>query len=223
MTTAQHTPKLTARGAATRTRIVVATADLVREHGAAGTSLDDVMAASGTSKSQLYHYFANKDDLLRAAAWQQTDRTMEAQRPELDQLDSLAGLRRWRDKFVTAHDEAGNVGGCPLGSLASELADGDPQTRTVLQKCFTAWASPLLMGLTAMRDQGRLRPDADPDALAEAIMAALQGGLLLSKTYRSSRPLARALDMAIDHVASFSTVPEAAVADRSTGTVAAKV
>lgn len=205
MTTAQHASKLTARGAATRTRIVAATADLVRKHGAAGTSLDDVMAASRTSKSQLYHYFANKDDLLRAAARQQTDRIMAAQRPELDQLDSLASLRRWRDKFVAARDEAQNVGGCPLGSLANELADGDPQTRDVLQKCFTAWASPLRRGLTAMRDQGQLRPDADPEALAEAIMAALQGGLLLSKTYRSSRPLARALDMAIDHVASFAT------------------
>ncbi|WP_019869975.1 TetR/AcrR family transcriptional regulator [Salinispora oceanensis] len=211
MTTAQHTPKLTARGAATRTRIVAAAANLVREHGAAGTSLDDVMAASRTSKSQLYHYFANKEDLLRAVAWQQTDRIVEAQRPELDQLDSLAGLRRWRDKFVAARDEAQNVGGCPLGSLAGELADGDPENRVVLQKCFTAWASPLLMGLTTMRDQGQLRPDADPDALAEAIMAALQGGLLLSNTYRSSRPLARALDMAIDHVTSFATVRGAAV------------
>ncbi|WP_027659751.1 TetR/AcrR family transcriptional regulator [Salinispora fenicalii] len=205
MMTSQRTPKLTPRGAATRTRIVEAAANLIREHGAAGTSLDDVMAASRTSKSQLYHYFANKDDLLRAAAWQQTDRTMESQRPELDQLDSLPALRRWRDKVITARDEAKDLGGCPLGSLANEIADGDPQTHAVLQKCFTAWASPLLTGLTTMRDQGQLRPDADPDALAEGIMAALQGGLLLSKTYRTSRPLARALDMAIEHVESYST------------------
>ncbi|MGV7852690.1 TetR/AcrR family transcriptional regulator, partial [Mycobacterium kansasii] len=57
--------RLTARGAATRARIVAAAASLVQEHGVAGTSLDDVMAVTATSKSQLYHYFANKDALIR--------------------------------------------------------------------------------------------------------------------------------------------------------------
>lgn len=194
-------PRLTRRGAATKGRIVAATAELVRERGAAGTSLDDVMAASGTSKSQLYHYFADKSDLLRAVARHQVEQVMGAQRPELDALDTLAALRGWRDKIVAIQDELGHVGGCPLGSLANELADGDARTRGVLQECFAAWEAPLRAGLTAMRDRGELRPGADPEALAEAVMAALQGGLLLTKTHRTSRPLARALDMAIEHVA----------------------
>ncbi|WP_462188170.1 MULTISPECIES: TetR/AcrR family transcriptional regulator [unclassified Frankia] len=197
-------PILTPRGAATRARIVAAAAELVRERGAAGTSLDDVMAVTGTSKSQLYHYFANKDDLIRAVIRQQAQQVVQAQRPELDSLDSLAALGHWRDKIIEIRAAVDHTGGCPLGSLANELADGDPRTRGVLQSCFTEWESPLLAGLTAMRERGSLRSEADPAALAEAIMAALQGGLLLSKTYRTDRPLVRALDMAIDHVRRYS-------------------
>lgn len=196
--------RLTHRGAATRARIVAAAADLVRERGAAGTSLDEVMAASGTSKSQVYHYFGNKRALVEEVARQQTQRIMESQRPELDTLDSLDALRAWRDKILVLQAAVAHVGGCPLGSLANEVADDDEHTRDVLQGCFAEWEGPLLAGLTAMRDRGDLRPDTDPAALTEAVMAAVQGGLLLTKTQRTSRPLARALDMAIDYVASFT-------------------
>ncbi len=63
----------------------------------------------------------------------------------------------------------------------------------MLPACLADWMSPLLSGLTAMRDRRAIRSEADPAALTEAITAAVQGGLLLAKTYRTSRPLARAL------------------------------
>jgi len=73
--------QLTARGAATRARIVEAAADLVYERGVAATSLDDIMAASRTSKSQLYHYFADKDALICAVIVRQTERVLDGQDP----------------------------------------------------------------------------------------------------------------------------------------------
>ena len=81
---------LTARGAATRARIVEAAADLIYAHGVEQTSLDEVMAASGVSKSQLYHYFADKDALVLDVISLQTERVLGAQRPHLDALDSAA-------------------------------------------------------------------------------------------------------------------------------------
>src|SRR5437899_267487 len=57
----------TAKGRATRERIVQAAAKLVAEKGAAGMSLDDVRARTGASRSQLYHYFEDRDDLAHAA------------------------------------------------------------------------------------------------------------------------------------------------------------
>jgi len=178
---------------------VASAADLVYDRGVAGTSLDEVLAASRTSKSQLYHYFADKDGLVRAVIAEQTDRVLTAQQPHLHHLDSLSGLRRWADAIVARQRR--QIGGCPVGSLASELADHSEDARELLQASFRTWESHLSAGLQRMRDRGELTPDADPPALADAVMAALQGGLLLTKTSRSTRPLERSLDMALEHVA----------------------
>ncbi len=159
------------------------------------------MEASSTSKSQLYHYFADKDALMRAVIECQTGRVMGFQAARLQGVDSLAGLRRWRDAIVRINKAAGGVGGCPLGSLASELADRSESARALLAHGFELWESHLVTSLQAMRDSGRLKPEANPADLAAATIAALQGGLLLAQTTRSSRPLELALDMAIDHIA----------------------
>jgi AcrR family transcriptional regulator len=63
------------------------------EHGVAGTSMDDVRSASGTSKSQLYHYFADKTALVCAVVAVQ-ERAVIGDRPFLDDVASLEGLRR---------------------------------------------------------------------------------------------------------------------------------
>src|SRR6201981_3784801 len=111
---------LTARGAATRARIVEAAADLIYAHGVEQTSLDDVMAASGVSKSQLYHYFADKDALVLDVIARQTERVLDAQRPHLGALDSLPALKAWRDAIVRPN-KAAQGRGCPLGSLACDI------------------------------------------------------------------------------------------------------
>ena len=194
----------TARGAATRARIVEAAAGLVYRRGASATSLEDIMEASATSKSQLYHYFADKDALMRAVIELQTRRVMGVQAAHLDTVDSLAGLRRWRDAVVTMNRATRGVGGCPLGSLASELSDRSESARALLAHGFELWESQLRRGFGAMRDSGKLKPEANPAELATAVIAALQGGLLLAQTTRSSRPLELALDMAIGHIARLS-------------------
>ena len=194
----------TARGAATRARIVKAAAELVFAHGASRTSLEDIMAASAASKSQLYHYFADKDALMRAVIEFQTRQVTggEAVRPQA--LDSLAGLKRWRDAVVSMNKASHGIGGCPLGSLVSQLADRSESARTLLGDGFELWESHFRQGLSAMRDRGELKAEADPAEVATAIIAALQGGLLLAQTTRTSRPLELALDMAIGHVARLS-------------------
>jgi TetR/AcrR family transcriptional repressor of nem operon len=196
----QDASRQTVRGVASRGRIVDAAATVMFESGVAGTSLDDVLALSGTSKSQLYHYFRDKDDLVRAVVRHQAEVVMKAHLPEGEALESIAALRRWRQRVVAMTESIGCVGGCPVGSLANELAESDEETRSVVQASIEEWEGELAAGLAVMKLRGRLRPEADPAALAEALMAALQGGLLLSKVQRNSRPLARALDMAIEHV-----------------------
>ena len=200
--------RLTARGAATRARIVAAAASLVYEHGFAGTSLDDVMAATGTSKSQLYHYFADKDALIREVIKAQLGRIIAAQEAaDLHEVSSWDALQRWCDHFVTATVATQGAGGCPLGSLVGELADQSEPARRVLAQCFANWQSYLTAGFAAMRDTGELAPQADPAELALTLMSALQGGLLMAQALRSARPLELALNMALQHTAAYRRRP----------------
>lgn len=94
--------------------------------------------------------------------------------------------------------------GCPLGALAAELADTDEEARRDVERYFAAWQGLLSGGLEQMRIKGILRADADPDALATGLLAALQGGYLLAQTTRDVRLMKVALDMAIGHVRSFA-------------------
>jgi TetR/AcrR family transcriptional repressor of nem operon len=193
-------PRLTSRGAATRERIVTGAATLIYERGVAGTSLDDIMAATGTSKSQLYHYFADKDALVLEVIRRQLEQIVAGQENELRELRTWDGLRRWRDHLVEGTRATGGVGGCPLGSLASELADRSDSAREALAACFAEWEAYLVDGFTAMRAGGLISREADPPELAVTVMTALQGGLLLAQTTRDVRSLELALDMAVAHV-----------------------
>jgi AcrR family transcriptional regulator len=158
------------------------------------------MAATGTSKSQLYHYFADKDALVLEVIRRQLDHIIAGQEAELLGLRTWEGLQRWRDHVVEGARATGGVGGCPLGSLVGELADQSEPARETLARCFSEWEAYLVEGFTAMRNDGLLSPEANPAELAVAVMTALQGGLLLAQTTRDARPLELALDMAIAHV-----------------------
>jgi AcrR family transcriptional regulator len=200
---AARTAGWTRKGQATRDRIVAAAAQLMFERGVAGTTTEDVRAAAGVSSSQLYHYFADKRVLVRAVIGFTTDAVLDAQQ-QLGELDSLDALRSWRNFVVDLQRQRSCQGGCPIGSLASELADEWPEARDELAQGFERWEAQIRCGLRAMHDRGDLHPDADPDHLALATLAALQGGLLLTKTRRDTAPLEAALDAMIDHIASLT-------------------
>jgi TetR/AcrR family transcriptional repressor of nem operon len=194
---------LTPRGAATKRRIVEAAAELIYAKGAERVSLDEVMEATGASRSQLYHYFENKDALVREVIEIQTSRVLEANSEHLERLDSFEALRVWRDAMIAAN-RAGGVGGCPLGSLANELATHSEEARHQLDQSFAAWGKVIETGLCRMRERGQIKSSANPKAMSVAVLAAIQGGILLSKTARDSQPLELALDMALSHLERFA-------------------
>ncbi len=137
MSTNATTLPRTARGAATRGRIVDAATELVRAHGVANTTIDAVIEASKVSKSQVYHYFVDKDDLVLAVIQRQAECVLGTHEELLRRLNSLAGLRRWRDAVVELTRQTNCAGGCPLGSLAAELSE-TPRTRAALAESLKA-------------------------------------------------------------------------------------
>jgi TetR/AcrR family transcriptional regulator, transcriptional repressor for nem operon len=197
--------ELTPKGQQTRLRIVRAAADLMFESGVAGTKMEDVRVAAQVSSSQIYHYFVDKQALVRAVIDYQTDTIVGGQEPMLLSLDSLEGLRAWRDFLVEHQRKLQCRGGCPIGSLGSELAEVDQQARADVAASFARWEAAIRWGLRAMHEAGRLAPDADAEALALATLAALQGGLLLTQLQRDTRPLEISLDAMLTLIAAQAT------------------
>jgi TetR/AcrR family transcriptional repressor of nem operon len=182
---------------------VDAAADLVFEHGVAGTTLDDVRAAARVSKSQLYHYFADKDDLVHAVIDRTVQQVLDAQ-PRLADLSSWTAIAAWLDDLVALQVQRHATGGCPIGSLAGELAENDELARKELAAGFERWEEPLRSGLESMRTAGKLKQTADPARLATATLAAIQGGLVLTQTRRDPQQLRIALDAAYAYLRSFA-------------------
>jgi AcrR family transcriptional regulator len=190
----------TAKGAATRQRIIEAASRLILEHGLERATLEEIQAAAHVSASQLYHYFDEKSALLLAVIDYRSDSVLGAHRLLLDRLDSFDALSKWRDMIVGMLDAKKCVGGCPLGSLASSLAEADPRAREALASSFADWERMLTEGLTVMRDHGDLRSDVDVEALATSILASVQGGLLLSQTRRNTASVRIAIDASIAYL-----------------------
>jgi TetR/AcrR family transcriptional repressor of nem operon len=187
------TAPATERGRRTRTAIVTAAAELMHRHGLAGPSIDDVLAASGTGKSQLYHYFDNRQDLAAAVLYHQFDRVMEAQ-PALHD-PACADLRAWRDQVLAAHRRSG-YGTCPLGAFVGQV-DDEPELRTILAELFDRWAGSLAGLVARAREQGRVRADIDPEDAGRMLLAALEGGTILAHLHQRPAALERSLDAAI--------------------------
>jgi TetR/AcrR family transcriptional regulator, transcriptional repressor for nem operon len=193
---------LTPKGLATRGRIVEAAARLIHERGVAGTTTEEVRDAAAVSSSQLYHYFKDKMALVRAVIAYQTDAVIGAQAEFLGHLDSMQALRRWRNVLVRIQRGVRCAGGCPLGTLSSEIAEIVPEFRIDLDRAFTRWEDGIRSGLRAMHRRGDLRKDVDPERLATALLAAVQGGLLLTQIRRTTKPLEAAVDAMLDHIES---------------------
>jgi TetR/AcrR family transcriptional repressor of nem operon len=196
--------RLTARGAKTRARIVAAAAELMYVRGVGATTLDDVLAASGVSKSQLYHHFAGKDALVRAVVDHVGERIIEREREALGHVSTIRGLHRWRDALVQNNALRHGAYGCALGTLASEVSDQDDLARRALSQLFTEWQGLLASVLRRLQDDGVLPPEASVDQLATGLMAAVQGGYLLAQTERDVTPMAMAIDVALAHIESLA-------------------
>ena len=197
-----RTEPKTRRGRESRDLIVGCAAELIAERGVGRLSLDDVLAAAGASKSQLYHYFADRDALVEAAVARRCTQVQEALTRLFAGLDSLTELERQLDGFVAIYEQS--LAGCPIGRIASEVAGRHEAAQRQVETAFTAWQELFADLFTRLRARGDLHCDADPAALATALLAALEGGQLLSQTRRDSASLRVAIAAALGYVHTFA-------------------
>ncbi len=189
--------KLTAKGRATRQRIIDGAAAEIRQRGVAMATLDDVMARTQTSKSQLFHYFpGGKEQLLLAVAEHEAQLVLDDQQPYLGELTSWASWQRWRDAVVDRYRRQGQ--NCPLSVLMSEIGRSTPGAKAVTSALMNQWHDEIEAGVRAMQAQGKVSASVNPRRASAALLAGIQGGVGIMLATGDLSYLEAALDVGID-------------------------
>lgn len=188
----------TRRGRNSKARIVSTAAELMYERGVRATTVDDILAASGAGKSQFYHYFSDKNALVIEVLSYQLERILEDQsRFSLDSWDEIVA---WFQTLIDMHERRWGLQGCPLGSIAAEASEQGETVRRSAAAVFGRWEAVLAAAFEAMRRKGDLKATADSAALAEAVIAVMQGGYLMSSIKRDLSPMREALRAALSYL-----------------------
>ncbi|MEV6236039.1 TetR/AcrR family transcriptional regulator [Lentzea sp. NPDC051838] len=191
---------LTAKGRATRQRIIEGAAAYLRSDDPAGVTLDDIRAITGTSKGQIFHYFPDgKEELFLAVARYEAGRVLDDQQPHLGALTTWSAWERWRDAVIARYHAQGR--NCPLGALMSQVGS-TPGAAEVVTSLLNRWQFHVKEGIEEMQDTGLVRPDVNADRVAAAFIAGIQGGVQVLRSTGSIAHLEASLDTLIDHLRS---------------------
>ncbi len=183
-----------ARGAVTRDQILDAAARLIHLQGYHCTSLDDVLRESGVGKGNFYYYFKSKEELGYAIIDRVTRGFLAATlEPAFADptADPVGQVHEFLDRVVEIQRERNCAGGCPLGNLASELSEVHEGFRQRLCEIFVEWRRGLTAAVRRGAAEGRLSNACDPAALAEFLVAGLEGAILLGKVSKDVSVLER--------------------------------
>jgi AcrR family transcriptional regulator len=206
--------RLTAKGRATRDRIVQAAAELIVTEGLSAASIENVRKVASVSGSQLAHYFTDKSALIRAVIRRQIGVVLDFHRqPKLNDLGSFDDFERWIDLNLRYLRRIGTASGTPTyHALTGQLAKSDDATRATLGAGYWQWVELLESGIQRMKERGVLQATADSRDLALVIVSAHQGGATLAFTYRAEWPHADATRFAVNYLRMFATDPADRVA-----------
>jgi len=197
-TIATDTVTLTPKGAATRQRIIESASAEIREFGVTAT-LDDIRARARASKSQLFHYFPDgREQLLLAVARYEADRVLADQQPQLGDLSSWDAWLAWRDTVVARYREQGQQ--CPLSALVTQLGRMTPGAQSVVAELMYQWQGQIAAGIARMQAAGEISGQLDARRTAAAILAGVQGGVVMLMSTGDLTPLEAALDLGIEHL-----------------------
>jgi AcrR family transcriptional regulator len=179
-----------------RARIIEGAAAEIRIAGVATVTLDDIRNRTRTSKSQLFHYFpAGKEQLLLAVAQHEAERVLSDQEPYLSDLRSWAAWSAWRDIVVDRYRRQGQT--CALSAVTSQLGPASHGAQAVTSQLLRQWQSAIATGIVDMQRQGLVRGTLDAEQAAAALLAGLQGGVLILLATGRLDHLEAALDVAI--------------------------
>ena len=177
----------------TRQRLIEAAIFLFWERGFAGTSMSDLLERSGVNSGSFYHFFESKEALLRAVL----ETYIEMLRPRvMDPAFATTGdplarifaiLAGYRERILMTHCQYG----CPIGRLALEIDPENRPAHKLIAENFRGWIECVRECIDQMKD--RLPAEADVESLATYVLAVMEGGVMISRSYGSVEPFDRAV------------------------------
>lgn len=191
------------RGEKTRQKIIETAFDLFHQKGLQATSVDEVLEGSGTGKGQFYHYFASKEALVHAVLQAFYQRLKNGEGPIPSSIETWNDLEEWFRCHSNLQKSFQCKRGCPVGTIANELAQNDELIRQDITLIFEYFHSILARFFQAEKAKGALKPSADPDGLADFCLSAVQGGMLIGKVKRSLEPVENSIAHSLAYLKSF--------------------
>jgi AcrR family transcriptional regulator len=183
----------------TRDRLIDAARYLFWERGFAGTSMAELLAHAEVNSGSFYHFFDSKEALLREVleGYLNLLRPMVVN-PAFATVEEPLGrifaiLAGYRQRILATDCKYG----CPLGRLALEIDPENAPAHDLIARNFQGWIEAIRECLETMRPA--LAPEADLDALATYVLVVMEGGVMLSRSYRSVDPFDRAVAQLREH------------------------
>jgi TetR/AcrR family transcriptional repressor of nem operon len=183
----------------TRVRLIDSARYLFWDRGFAGTSMSELLAHAEVNSGSFYHFFDSKEALLRAVLEgylhllrpMVVDPAFARVQEPVDRIFAI--LAGYRERILGTECRYG----CPLGRLALEIDPENAPAHDLIAQNFQGWIEAVRECLESMNDS--LPPGTDLDALATYVLVVMEGGVMLSRSYRSVEPFDRAIAQLREH------------------------
>src|SRR5271170_6216651 len=178
------------KGEQTRQKIIEAAAPIFNQHGYEGSSLNDLMEATGLKKGGIYRHFSSKEELAAEAFDYTWEAAWNARLLHVDEkTNGIAKLKQLIANFVDYKSPV--AGGCPILNTATDADDGNSVLRARAAKALRSWLARLQAMLEQARESGETRPGVDPKQVSTLIVASLEGALMMTRLQRNDDALRR--------------------------------
>lgn len=179
----------------TKANIIHQAAELFNRKGYAGSSIADIMQATGLKKGGIYNHFISKDEL----ALQAFDYAFSLVRQKVwdrikQEKNAIARLQAMSSVYLDYIDNPPIPGGCPILNTAIESDDTHPKLRDRARKAMDSWRNMIIKIVEKGIQKGEMRSDIEPDLIATILISTIEGAIMMSKLYQDSYHLQKAVD-----------------------------
>jgi len=186
----------------TKQKIIAAASDLFHAKGVHATGVEEILQKAGAGKSQFYHHFENKDDLVHEVLQRFFDHMKADNISGKGRIKSWKELERWLQNIVELQRSTDCKRSCPIGTIGSEIRADQKILRKDVCEILDYLRSAVVDFFHSLKDKGQVSKSCNPESVADFCMVIIQGGSLVSKIYRDTNQLENAIKHALKYMKS---------------------